>query len=246
MRSALCIFVLAAAPLAALQAQVPSQVVAPPGVSSRVVTAANISALGGTVTSSSPNFLGAACGAGCVIATASAGQKPSVALHLKGIGAHATEFRTGLLVSHDVAHSVEVTLNGGDIVGLLCDGKGALKVSPHFATLGAAPGFSWAVFDGVKLVSKGHSGGEAALIGSGAAGGHAAMAPMELAISDRAVIEIVHGGQRLVITPDDQSSIGAKTKGYLPFDDVAVSVGGPSSFALVKPNLNFGLQPPGI
>jgi hypothetical protein len=170
-----------------------------------------------------------------------------VTLHLKSSGQRATEFRTGLIVSHDVEHSVELSLNGADIFGLLCNGHGVLTASPHYVALGAAnQGFSWAIFDGAKVSKSGHSSGEPVSYGSGGGEGHSAMGPMELALSDHGVIEVVHSGQRLVITPDDKSAIGAKTKGYLSFEDLGLRVAGPSSFALVKPSLKFGVQPPGV
>lgn len=229
-------------PIAAIDAQLqqPATVVSPSASTSKLVGPSDIRALAGTTTSSAAMFLGMPCGSGCLIATASAGGKPSVALNLKSSGARATEFRTGLIVSHDVQHSIELSLNGADIVGLLCNGHGEMKVSPHFGALGATnQGFSWVIFDGDKLLKSGHSSGEAAFSGTGGGEGHSLTGPMELAVSDHGVIEVVHGGQRMVITPDDKSAIGAKTKGYLSFNDVGVSVSGPSSFALVKPALKF-------
>lgn len=246
--SIIAVFLLAV-PLAPSRAQVkaPTNIAVPSASSSKIIAPSSIVALDGTVTSSAPAFLGVQCGGGCVIATASPGGKPSVTLNVKSMGPRATEFRTGLLVSHDVAHSVDLSLNGADIVGLLCNGHGELKVAPHYAALGASnQGFSWAIFDGGKFLKSGHSSGEAVSHGTGGGEGHSAMGPMELAVSDHGVIEIVHGGQRIVITPDDKAAIGAKTKGYLSFEDLGLRVAGPSSFALVKPALKFGVQPPGV
>lgn len=248
MRVSIATVVLLGVPLVASRAQVqaPPNVVVPTASASRLIASSSIAALNGTATSSAPTFLGAQCGAGCVIATAAAGGKPSVTLHLKSSGPRATEFRTGLIISHDAKHSIDLSLNGSDIVGLLCNGFHNLTVSPHYAALGAAPGFSWSLFDGDKLIKSGHSSGEAVSYGSGGGEGRAAMGPMEVAVSDRGVFEIVHMGQRLVITPDDKAAIGAKTKGYVSFEDLGLRVAGASSFALVKPALKFGLQPPGV
>src|SRR5512141_1277501 len=100
------------------------------------------------------------------------------------MSSRATEFRTGLIVSHDVAHSVDLSLNGNDILGLLCNGHGEMKIAPHFGAMGAAKqGFSWQIFDGGKLLKSGHASGEAISHGTGGGEGHTAMSPMEIAVS---------------------------------------------------------------
>ncbi len=240
--------ILLAFPAASAQPPVlPPAVVNPASTAApKIIVASEIAARAGTTISSAPTFEGVSCGDGCFIAKSAAGGKPAVLLNLSSSEQHAAEFRTGLIVSHAAEHSVDLSLKGADIFGLLCDGHGALKVTPHFIALGASNGgFSWAIFDGDKLIKSGHSTGEAVSYGNG--GGNAGMnAPMEIALSNHGVFEVVHEGQRLVFTSDDKNSIGAKTKGTLSFDNLGLRVGGAPAFALVKPAMKAGVQPPGV
>lgn len=229
---------LSSAPVVAnAQLQLPTSVSTPTAITAKPIVAGDIRALTGTTTSSATTFLGASCGKACIVATAASGGNPAITLHPKSPD-KAKEFHTGLIISHDVKHSVDVSLSGSSIVGLLCNGF--LVVAPHFMEFGAkSAGFSWAIFDGDKLVNSGHSSGDAVKHGTGGGEGHTMTMPMELSISDHGVIEILHMGQRLVITPDDKSGIGAKTGGYLKFDDLGLRVAGPSSFGLVEPTLKY-------
>jgi hypothetical protein len=203
------------------------------------VAASDISPMAGTSLSPIAAYQGFACGGlGCVVAKAAAGGQAVISIHLGGGKVRATEFRTGIIVSHGVKHSVEVSLNGTTLAEFSCDESGTLQAKPNFAALGASnAGFGWQSYDGAKLVNSGHSTGEAVKFDVMS---HTAIAaPMELAISDRGVLEIVHGATRIVLTPDDKDGIGAKTKGYVTFEDLGLRVTGPAEFAVVNSMLKF-------
>ena len=203
------------------------------------VSVSDISAMAGTSLSLVATYQGVGCGNdGCIVAKAAAGGQPVISMRLGGGKVRATEFRTGIIISHGVQHSVDVSLNGSSIIEIQCDAHGALQAVPKYAALGASNvGFGWQVYDGAKLLNSGHSAGEAVKFDVMA---HTAVsAPMELAISDRGVLEIVHGASRIVLTPDDKESIGAKTKGYVTFEDLGLRVAGPAEFAVVNSTLKL-------
>ncbi|HZI99099.1 MAG TPA: hypothetical protein VFD22_00465, partial [Gemmatimonadaceae bacterium] len=144
-----------------------------------------------------------------------------------------------------VPHSLTVSLNGSDLLGLLCNGKGTLTATPKFTAIGATnSGFSWQLLDGGKVLKSGHGsgGGEGIVIDMG---GHVA-GVMQIAVSDHGVISIEHGTQKLVIASDTKDAIGAKTGGYLKFEDLGLRVGGTAEFAILNTVLKSGVQPPGI
>ena len=203
------------------------------------ITVSDIAAMGGTSLSPSAEYQGFGCGSdGCIVARAAAGGQPVISMRLGGGKVRATEFHTGIVISHGVQHSLKVSLNGGDIIEILCNGRGSLQAMPNYAALGASNvGFGWQVYDGAKLLNSGHSAGEAVKFDVMA---HTAVtAPMELAISDRGVLEIVHGASRIVLTPDDREGIGAKTNGYVTFEDIGLRVAGPAEFAVVNSTLRL-------
>ena len=202
------------------------------------VAPSDISAMAGTFLSPIAAYGGLGCGVyGCHVAKAAPGGQPAISIHLGGGKVRTTEFRTGIIVSHGMEHSVEVSLNGSSLAEMLCNERGALQAKPNFAALGASrAGFGWQLYDGAKLVNSGHSSGEA--VKFDVMSHTAVAAPMELAITDHGVIEIVHGASRIVLTPDDKDGIGAK--GYVTFEDIGLRVTGPAEFAVVNSTLKLG------
>ena len=201
------------------------------------VAVSDIAAMAGTSLSPTAEYQGFGCGSdGCIVARAAEGGQPVISMHLRGGKVRATEFRTGIVISHGVNHSLNVVLNGASFIELQCNG--VLQAMPNYAALGASnAGFGWQLYDGAKLLNSGHSAGEAVKFDVMA---HTAVsAPMELAISDRGVLEIVHGANRIVLTPDDREGIGAKTNGYVTFEDIGLRVAGPAEFAVVNSMLKL-------
>ena len=240
---------IAFAVVAVLPALASAQIKAPTGISVptatatvKLLTGSDIAPTTGTSIAPSASYLGITCGTQpCLVARAAAGAQPAVSMKLAAAGVDATEFRTGVIFAHDVPHSLTLSLNGADIFGLLCNGF--IEATPRYGALGAANGFSWQVFDGSKLVKSGHSNGEAVNFG---AVPMAMGSPMQIAISSKGAFEVVHGTIRILIAADDKAAIGAKTGGYLRFEDLGLRGGGVSEFAVVAPSLKFGVQPPGI
>jgi hypothetical protein len=177
----------------------------------KAIPRANIVAATGTVISSVSAYNGVQCAEGCIVAKSGAGGKPALSLKFGDGSVRVEEVRTGVVISHDVSHSLRVTANGSELAGLLCNGHGAMVATPNFKALGAtSSGFKWAIFDGAKMVSSSHSNGEAVKWNGD---GHSA-APMQLAVFSDATIEITHGSIRLVMTSDDGQTIEAKNPWY--------------------------------
>ena len=201
----------------------------------------------GSIVSSSTAYLDHSCDTRCLVVKAGAGAKAAISFRAPSTTQHAIEFRTGILISHDVPHSLDVTLGGSRLFWMLCDEVGALKITPNFSALGASTkGFTWKLYESGKLVKTAHSAGEAVSPGTDGAKGHSMSVPMQFALSDRGIIEVVHGSRMMRFISDDRSGIGARTKGYVTFEDLGLRVAGPSEFAVVKPTFTFGAQPPGM
>jgi hypothetical protein len=211
-----------------------SQSVAPvTSASTKIVALPDFSTTSGTALLQAATYLGSSCGgAGCVVAKASSGANLAVAIHLGGAKLPASELRTGLLISHDVAHSLDVALNGVDILSLQCNGVHSLTVIPRFSGLGAqTSAFTWELLDGGKVIKAGSgtAAGDGITIDLMSSGG-----AMQLVVSNTGVMSIEHGTQRLVLTPDAKSGIGAKTGGAVRFEDLGLRVAGPQEFAVMN------------
>jgi len=240
----LSIFAFAAA---AGQISTTTKISVPTASRTMILEASDVVGVAGTTVSLSNAYLGQACDTRCLVSNSGSGDKAGISFRAPKTTQHATEFRTGILISHDGPHTLDVTLGGSVIFSLLCNGRGALKISPNFSALGASSkGFRWEQFESGKQVKTAHSAGEAVSYGTGGGEGQPMSAPIQFALSDRGVFEVVHGSQSLRFISDDKSGIGAKTKGYVSFEDLGLRVAGPSGFAVVRPAFTFGVQPPGV
>jgi hypothetical protein len=208
------------------------------------ITLADVKGLNGTMMSQQSSFAGDSCGpTQCIVAQATGGGGPSLQVHFGDGSVHAPVLQTGLMIAHGTPHSVIVSLNGSDIFSMQCDAHGALKATPMFGALGAStPSYKWELTENGKTVKAGVSKGDAGIIIDD--GSHT-MGAMAFAISDRGVITLMHGAQTITFMPDAKD-IGAKTGGYLRFDDLGLRGAGVSEIAVVNASLRSGLQPPGI
>ena len=211
----------------------------PPSLVIKSVKVSDVTAAPGTVITGTTGIGGMIC---CIMAKTTSGSSPSMVVHFGDGSVHSPALQTGLRIQHDVAHSLTIMLNGTDIFSVQCDGKGSLKASADFAALGASSGgYKWELSENGKAVTSGHGsgGGEGIVIDMG----HD-VSDMQFGITDRGVMTLYHGSHTLVITPD-ATNIGAKTGGYLRFQDLGVRAGGVSEFSLVSPALVSSVQPPG-
>jgi hypothetical protein len=197
----------------------------------------------GTTVSSTTSFAGDSCmPSQCVIARAATGGAASVKMHFGDGSVHVPALQTWISLSHEVAHSLTLSLNGSEFLGLLCNGKGELKASPRFTALGGSTGgYKWELRESGKFVKGGHSSGDDA--GIIIDDGSHAVGAMLFGITDRGSITLVHGVHTLLLTPD-ASDIGSKTGGYLRFEDLGLRTGGVSELAINSPAIVSSVQPP--
>jgi len=204
------------------------------------VTLADVAGLPGTGVSGTTSIGSPPYICGCIVAK---GTAPAMTVHFGDGSVHAPAMQAGFSLSHDVPHSLTIALNGADIFGLLCNGKGSLRASPNFAGLGASSDkYRWELRESGKVVKTGYGsgGGEGIIIDDGS---HTA-GEMQFGITDHGVITLYHGTHMLVITPE-ATDIGAKTGGSLQFKDLGVRAGGVTEFTVISPALVSGVQPPG-
>ncbi len=172
-----------------------------------------------TVLSTAPTFQGMSCEGRCIVARGDNKQNVHVVIRALDPTVKLEEVRTSLIVPHGSPHSVRLTLDEAQIVGLLCNGKDAMLASPRFRAMGAAkPGFKWGIFEGAKLVKEGHSDGESLKWD----GDGKSMGPMQLALFSDGTVEITHGSQRVVMTSDDSALIQQKSGSSLQYQDISI------------------------
>jgi len=197
----------------------------------KTIPIANITAAQGSSIAVVNAYGGDSCVSGCVVANAGLDGKSGVSVRFAERSVRVEEVRTAVVISHEKAHSLGMTLNGNEILGLLCNGMGAITASPKFSTLGAVnAGFKWAIFQGSKMLSSGHSNGEAVKWNGD---GHT-MGPMQLAVFSDATVEVSHGDMRLVMTSDEGATIESKSGGSLRFETLGLSVAGASEFGVMS------------
>jgi len=217
-------------------ALIPSTVfaqVSPPVIGALVkksIPRAQIAAMAGTSISSIGTYAGVQCAESCVVAKAVKDDRSGVTVHFADGSVRIEEVRTGLVISHDKPHSLGLQLDTRPILGVQCDGHGALKATPGFRAIGASSaGFNWAIFSGAKMLKSGHSDGDAVTWDGD---GHT-VGVMEVAVFDDGTLEISHGTSRLVMTADDQNVLKAQTGG-LRFADLGLYVQGVSEFGVTS------------
>lgn len=187
-----------------------------------------------TVISTAPAYQGTTCAGGCIIARGTNKRNVHVALRPIDPSVKLEEVRTTLIVPHGAPHSVRLTLDEAQIVGLLCNGKDAMLASPRFRAMGATkPGFKWAIFDGAKMVKEGHSDGESLKWD----GDGKTMGPMQLAVFSDGTVEITHGSQRVVMTSDESALIEQKSGSSLQYQDISIWAADVPEFAIVSAQL---------
>ena len=184
-----------------------------------------------TVITTAPTYQGIECTGGCLIARGDNKRNVHVVLRPMDPTAKLEEVRTTLIVPHGSPHSVRLTLDEAEIVGLLCNGKDAMLASPRFRAMGAtSPGFKWAIFDGAKMVKSGHSNGESLKWD----GDGKSMGAMQLAFFSDGTVEITHGSQRVVMTSDDSALIEKKSGSSLQYQDVSIWAADVPELAIVS------------
>lgn len=184
--------------------------------------------------STAPSYSGVSCTGGCIVARGDNKKNVHVAIHPIDPSVKLEEVRVSMVVPHGKPHSVRLTLDEAQIVGLLCDGKDAMLASPRFRAM-AAPhaGFKWAIFDGAKMVKSGHSNGESLKWN----GDGKAMGPMQLAVFSDGTVEVTHGRQRVVMTSDDTALIEQKSGSSLQYRDVSIWAADVPEIAIVSATL---------
>jgi hypothetical protein len=181
--------------------------------------------------STAPSYSGVSCAGGCIVARGDNKRNVHVAIHPIDPAVKLEEVRVSLIVPHGTPHSVRLTLDEAQIVGLLCNGRDAMLASPRFRAMGAPhPGFKWAIFDGSKMVKSGHSNGESLKWN----GDGKAMGPMQLAVFSDGTVEVTHGNQRVVMTSDDTALIEQRSASSLQYRDVSIWAADVPEFAIVS------------
>ena len=184
-----------------------------------------------TVISTAPAYQGVSCTGGCIVARGDIKRNVHVAIRPIDPSIKLEEVRTSLIVPHGNPHSVRLTLDEAEIVGLLCDGKDAMLASPRFRAMGATkPDFKWAIFNGPTMVTSGHSNGESLKWD----GDGKAMGPMQLAVFSDGTVEITHGAQRVVMTSDDSALIEQKSGSSLQYRDISIWAADVPEIAIVS------------
>jgi len=215
---------------AALSAQLKTSSPVMGALVKKSIPLANITAATGSI-SVVPAYQGITCSSGCIVAKSGSDGQPGVSVHFADGSVRVEEVRTAVVISHDKPHSLAVTLNGKEIVGMQCDAHGTLVAAPRFQTLGASgTGFKWAIFQGSKMLTSSHSAGEPVKWNGD---GHT-MGPMQVAVFSDATVEITHGDSRLVMTSDDGAAIESRSGGSLRFEDLGLRVAGASEFGITS------------
>lgn len=208
-----------------------SPVSVPGALVKKTLPSANITAIAGTAVMPVSSYKGVQCADKCIVATGGIDGKSGVSVHFADGSVHVEEVRTALVVSHDKPHSLTLSLDRSEILGMQCNERGDMKASPNFRPLGAtSTGYKWVVFQGAKMLKTGHSNGEAVEWNGD---GHNA-GSMQLAVFSDVTIEISHGDTRLVMTSDDGPSIEARTGGTLKFNELGIQVAGVPEFAVTS------------
>lgn len=188
-----------------------------------------------TVLSTAPVYQGVTCEGGCIVARGTNKRNVRVLIRPGDPEIKLEEIRTTLVIPHGQPHSVQLTLDDAELVGLLCDGHEAISAFPKFRAMGAVQrGFKWARFEGSRMVASGHSNGESIKWDGD---GKAMMGPMQLAVFSDGTVEVTHGTQRTVMTSDDSALIEQKSGSSLQFRDVMIRAADVPEIAIVSTNL---------
>jgi len=188
-----------------------------------------------TVLSTVPTYQGLTCEGGCIVARGTNKQNVRVLIRPNDPTIKLEEVRTTLVIPHGQPHSVQLTLDDVEVLGLLCDGHEAISAFPKFRSMGAEQkGFKWARFDGSKMIASGHSNGESIKWDGD---GKSMSAPMQLAIFSDGTVEVTHGTQRTVMTSDDSGLIEQKSGASLQARDVMIRAADVAELAIISTNL---------
>jgi len=197
------------------------------------VISTDLIAAAGTTLATVPTYFGTTCPTGgCTTIKTAAGSTAGVSLKLSS-DKPASSVGATLLAPHGIDHDLGVTINGTQILDAICNNMMELILTPNFKAFGSSTSaFTWQFYDGGKLVSSGTSAGAALKLNVGGQISKANMYNFE--VSNRGTITINHGAQKIVMIPEDASGIGAKTGGYLKFEDLGLRMAGLDQFALVS------------
>lgn len=197
------------------------------------VVSTDLVAAAGTTLATVPAYFGNTCPTGgCTTVRTSSGSTAAVSLKLSG-DKPASSVGATLLAPHGIDHDLGVTINGMQILDAICNNMMELILTPNFKSFGSSTSaFTWQFYDGGKLVSSGKSAGEALKLNVGGQVSQANMYTFD--VSSHGVITIDHGAQKIIMTPQDMTGIGAKTGGYLKFEDLGLRMAGLDQFALVS------------
>jgi hypothetical protein len=188
-----------------------------------------------TVLSNAPAYQGVTCEGGCVVARAANKRNVRVLIRPSDPAIKLEEVRTKMVVPHGQPHSVQLTLDDVEVLGLLCDGHTAISAFPKFRAMGASQrGFKWARFDGSRMIASGHSNGESIKWDGD---GKAMSEPMQLAIFSDGTVEVTHGTQRTVMTSDDSALIERNSNSSLQFKDLMIRAADVPEIAILSTNL---------
>lgn len=184
----------------------------------------------GTTLSSVPAYHGVTCPGGCTVARGENKRNVHVAINPAVSGVKLEEVRASIIVPHGGVHSIRLTLDEAQVVGLLCDGI-VISAGPKFRAMGATrPGFKWAIFNGATMIKSGHSDGESIKWD----GDGKSMGPMQLAVFSDGTVEVTHGAQRVVMTSDDTALIEQKSGSSLQYRDVSIWAADVPEIAIVS------------
>jgi hypothetical protein len=188
-----------------------------------------------TVLSTVPVYQGVACEGGCILARGTSKQNVRVLIRPNDPAVKLEEVRTTLVIPHGQPHSVQLTLDDVELLGLLCNGHEAISAFPKFHAMGAVQkGFKWARFDGSKMIASGHSNGESIKWDGD---GKSMSGPMQLAVFSDGTVEVTHGTQRTVMTSDDSALIEQKSGASLQARDVMIRAADVAELAIISTNL---------
>lgn len=188
-----------------------------------------------TVLSTVPTYQGIACEGGCIVARGTNKQNVRVLIRPSDPAIKLEEVRTTFVIPHGQPHSVQLTLDDVEVLGLLCDGHEAISAFPKFRAMGAVEkGFKWARFDGSRMLASGHSNGESIKWDGD---GKAMAGPMQLAVFSDGTVEVTHGTQRVVMTSDDSGLIEQKSGASLQFRDAMIRAADVAELAILSTNL---------
>jgi len=188
-----------------------------------------------TILSTVAAYQGVTCEGGCIVARGTNKQNVRILIRPNDPAMKLEEMRTTLVVPHGQPHSVQLTLDDIEVLGLLCNGHEAISAFPKFRAMGAEQkGFKWARFDGSTMIASGHSNGESIKWDGD---GKSMSGPMQLAVFSDGTVEVTHGTQRVVMTSDDSALIEQKSGASLQFRDAMIRAADVAELAILSTNL---------